>query len=76
MDKKIVYFFPQFLFTTSEIEQFYYHQKANIRVVKRLTKNLRKLRVKEIPEKLGIDGQVFNKVTKNLRKDLRNADNI
>ena len=53
----------QFVFTASETELDYYHQKKNIRVASRVperlkTYNLRKLGdLKRIPEMLGFDGQ-------------------
>ena len=57
------HFLAQFVFTTSEMEPHYYHQKVNIRVASRVAKwlktyNLRKLRkFKKIPEILGLDGE-------------------
>ena len=57
------HFLAQFVFTTSETEPHYYHQKVNIRVASRVAKwlktyNLRKLRkFKKIPEILGLDGE-------------------
>ena len=61
--QRLFHFLAQFLFTTSEMELNYYHQKVNVRVAPRVaerlkTWNLRKLgNFKKIPEILGFDGK-------------------
>ena len=54
----------QFPFTTSERELDYYHQMVNKRVASRVAKRIkdyRKLRnSKNIPEMLGIDGEILS----------------
>ena len=53
---RLFYFSVQFLFTTSEAEQDYYHQKFNVRVAEQL-----KTRIlgnfKKIPAMLGFDSE-------------------
>ena len=60
---RLFHFVAQLVFTTSETELDYYHQKVNIRVSSRVverlkTEDLRKLgELKKIPEMLGSDSK-------------------
>ena len=80
---RLFHFSSQFIFTTSQTELDYYHQKVNVRVVPRVaerlkTYDLRKLgSFKKIPEMFGFNGecpavllksQIFTVFAKKLQK--------